>query len=135
MTNIEKVQLITKIQKLLESELDPDVFEFNIDSKSDGTSGFNLNISVKDIKINEINKKYDFNKIGIKHNLIGMQFEREGVKYEIHDIKLSYRKYPIILKRLKGGTFIKAQKEFVIEGLGGENYINRIKNLEKLRNF
>jgi len=41
----------------------------------------------------------------------------------------------IILKRLKGGTFIKAHKEFVIEGLGGENYINRIKNLEKLKNF
>ena len=30
---------------------------------------------------------------------------------------------------------IKAYKEFVIEGLGGENYINRVKNLEKLRNF
>jgi len=135
MTNIEKVQLITKIQKLLESELDSDVFEFNIDSKSDGVFGINLNILIKDIKLNEINKKYDFNKIGIKHNIIGMQFEKDGSKYEVYDIKLSYRKYPIILKRLKGGTLVKTSKEFVIEGLGGENYINRLKNLEKLRNF
>ncbi len=135
MTNIEKVHIITKIQKLLESELDAETFEFNINSKSNDTSILNINIEIKDIEICNIIKKYDFSKIGIKHNIIGMQFEREGSKYEVNDIKLSHTKYPIILKRIKGGTLIKATKEFVIDGLGGENYINRIKNLEKLKNL
>ncbi len=70
--------------------------------------------------------------IGFTQNVIGMEFSFKGSKYEITDIKTKNRKYPVIAIDLVSKTPYKFGVETVKKLLGGDNIINRNKNLDKL---
>lgn len=70
--------------------------------------------------------------IGFTQNVIGMEFTYRGSKYEITDIKTKNRKYPVIAIDLNSKTTYKFGVESVKKLLGGDNIINRNKNLDKL---
>jgi len=70
--------------------------------------------------------------IGFTQNVIGMEFTYRGSKYEITDIKTKNRKYPVIAIDSSSNTAYKFGVESVKKLLGGDNIINRNKNLDKL---
>jgi hypothetical protein len=70
--------------------------------------------------------------IGFTQNVIGMNFQFKGSKYEITDIKTKNRKYPVIAIDLSSKTSYKFSVETIKGLLGGDKIINRNKNLDKL---
>lgn len=70
--------------------------------------------------------------IGFTQNVIGMNFQFKGSKYEITDIKTKNRKYPVIAIDLSSKNSYKFSVETIKRLLGGDKIINRNKNLDKL---
>lgn len=69
--------------------------------------------------------------IGLPQNVIGMKFRKESDIFEITEIKLRNRKYPVIAKNTSG-KFYKFSVSSVKMYIGGDKIINRNKNLENL---
>lgn len=70
--------------------------------------------------------------VGFTQNVIGMSFDFRGDKYEITDIKKQNRKYPVIAIESRTRKSFKFSVDSTKRALGGDNKINRDKNLEKL---
>lgn len=70
--------------------------------------------------------------IGFTQNVIGMTFDFRGDKYEITDIKTQNRKYPVIAIEDRTKKSFKFSVDSIKRALGGDNKINRDKNLDKL---
>jgi hypothetical protein len=74
-------------------------------------------------------------KLGFTQNIVGMEFEYDGNIYKINNIKLRYRKYPVIATVIKGPKMdrtVKFSVYLVKKQLGGDKVINRNANLDKL---
>jgi hypothetical protein len=72
--------------------------------------------------------------VGFTQNVIGMQFDGRNGTYEVIDIHLKNRKYPVIAKSLKDGKEYKYQVSHIKRLIGGDKIINRNANLDKLIN-
>lgn len=70
--------------------------------------------------------------IGFTQNIIGMTFDFRGDKYEITEIKTKNRKYPVIATEIRTKRGYKFGVETIRKVLGGDEKINRDKNLDKL---
>lgn len=127
-----KVLLLSKIKDFIINETKNDGISVDIGINENTLSKLSIKIDIIDEEKNDIVKLIDFKKIGINHNIIGMEFTDRGSKFKIVDVNVRNRKYPIIIKRTIGGKMLKAGKDYVIKCLGGENSINRYKNLEKI---
>ena len=84
-------------------------------------------------KSEKIEKVYESicKRLGFTQNIIGMKFDSNAMIYEITDIKIKNRKYPVIAKSPKGNSY-KYSVEHIKRLIGGDKIINRNKNLDKL---
>lgn len=71
-------------------------------------------------------------KLGFTQNIIGMEFTKNYLQYEIVDIKLSNRKYPVIVNCISTKKLYKYPVDSIKGLLGGDKIINRNANLSKL---
>ena len=84
-------------------------------------------------KSEKIEKVYESicERLGFTQNIIGMKFDSNAMIYEITDIKIKNRKYPVIAKSPKGNSY-KYSVDHIKKLIGGDKIINRNKNLDKL---
>ena len=109
----------------------------NIKIESNGVKKLNNTIEFNLVATENINEKRDTRickSIGFNHNIIGMTFPHKGKEYKIVSINPKNRKYKISAVEIKGGKVYSFPTDYVRKQLGGNQYINRVKTLEKLLN-
>lgn len=126
--------IIRKIKDALEHIEDYGMVNFNIEKISERPNDFTIQINVSSSdkesrKMTQLSKQ-----LGFTQNIQNMEFDTPVYgKMRVITFKPRNRKYPVICERIKDGKLYKFTVEHVKTSLGGDNAINRKKNLERLR--
>lgn len=132
--SIKVNSIAAKLKKALAQIEKEENIKLEIGTISYNVAQFTVQLRGKTLQKDEkVEKVYQAicQRLGFTQNVIGMEFEKDGTLHQIVDIKTKNFKYPIIAQSSNGNRY-KYSVASIKRLIGGDNIINRNKNLDKL---